>query len=99
MTDDIYTEKLGRFKEDENPEVILLIADDPDLIKIIIAWTNTAVRKTERPTKFCADSSHEVWEWLWKNAKYSRTEVIEKSGVSGYGFDAKFQILVGNRVI
>ena len=26
MMDEIYTEKLGRFKEDENPEVILLIA-------------------------------------------------------------------------
>ena len=65
MTDDIYTENLSRFKDDERPEAVLVIADDPDLIKIIIAWTNTAVARSERLTKLRGDSNHEIWEWLW----------------------------------
>ena len=35
---DLYAEKLELFKQKETPEVVLLIADAPELTKIIVAW-------------------------------------------------------------
>ena len=47
MTEDIFAKKLEWFKENEKPEVVLCIADDSGLIKIIIAWTNTTVMQNK----------------------------------------------------
>lgn len=99
MSDDIFAEGLAKFKHKENPEVILLVADDADLIRIIVAWPNTAVRKSRRPTRLRSDCEHEIWEWLWKNTKFSRAELLWKSGISEHGFGRKLETLIGNRVL
>ena len=99
MSDDLYAEKPSHFKENEKPEVVLLIGDDLDLIKIIVAWTNTTVTPAEKFSPLRADSESEVWEWLWKNAVYSRDELTAKSALSEYGFDKKMRPLIGNRVL
>ena len=99
MSEDLYAEKLAHFKENEKPEVVLLIADDLDLIKIIVAWTNTTVERAEKLSPLRGDSESEVWEWLWKNAVYSREELIAKSALSEYGFEKKMTPLIGNRVL
>lgn len=99
MTADPYAEKLAHFKENEKPEVVLLIADDLDLIKIVVAWTNITVTRAEELSPVRADSESEVWEWLWKNATYSREELAGKSALSEYGFDKKMRPLIGNRVL
>ena len=33
MAEDIFTEKLAYFKQNEKPEVVLLVADNPEFIK------------------------------------------------------------------
>lgn len=101
MTEDLYLEKLSRFKQNEKPEAVLLVVDNPELIKIIVAWTNLEVRRAEKLTELRGESDNEVWEWLWKNAKYSRTELIEKIGVSfsESGLESKMKPLMGNRVL
>jgi len=99
LSEDLYAEKLAHFKENEKPEVVLLIADDLDLIKIIVAWTNTTVERAEKLSPLRGDSESEVWEWLWKNAVYSREELIAKSALSEYGFEKKMTPLIGNRVL
>lgn len=99
MSDDLYAEKLAHFKENEKPEVVLLIADEPELIKVIVAWTNTAVTRAEKLSPLHGDSESEVWEWLWKNATYSREELAAKSALTEYGFDKKMAPLIGNRVL
>jgi hypothetical protein len=96
---DEYADKLAHFKENEKPEVVLLIADDLDLIKIIVAWTNTTVTRAEKLSPLRGDSQSEVWEWLWKNAVYSRDELAAKSALTEYGFDKKMRPLIGNRVL
>ncbi len=48
MSEDVYVEKLAHFKENEKPEAVLLVADDPRLIKIGVAWTNTKITRTGR---------------------------------------------------
>lgn len=99
MSKDVYAEKLAHFKENEKPEVVLLIADDLDLIKIIVAWTNTTVVHAEKLSPLHGDSESEVWDWLWKNAVYSREELAAKSALSEYGFEKKMRPLIGNRVL
>lgn len=99
MSANLYAEKLAHFKENEKPEVVLLIADDLDLIKIVVAWTNTTVTTAEKLNALRGESDSDVWDWLWKNAVYSREELIAKSALSEYGFEKKMRPLVGNRVL
>jgi len=95
----LFTETLAHFKRNEKPEVVLLIADNPELIRITVAWTNTAVTRlinTEQPGDF---SDAEFWDWLWKHARYAPEELFLKSSISKYGFEYKMQMLIGNRVL
>ena len=56
MNNNLYTEKLAWFKQNERPEVVLLLANNPDLIKIVVAWTNLDVRRADTTTGFTDDS-------------------------------------------
>ena len=71
MKEDLYAEKLAWFKQNERPEAVLLVADNPERIKLAVAWSNLDVRRAERLTELRGDSENEVWEWLWKNTRYS----------------------------
>ena len=99
MNEDFYGRKLEYFKDNEQPEVVLLIADEPSLINIVVAWTNTKVMRAKKLAPLRGDSESEVWEWLWKNSIYSRQELISKSALSEHGFDRKMTPLIGNRVL
>ena len=99
MAETIFAERLAEFKSSENPEVVLLIADDPDLIRLCIAWTNTAVKAKAKQTALKDDSTHGTWQWLWDNADYDRRELIAKSGVNAHGFDGRMEVLAGNRIL
>jgi len=98
MNTNTYTERIEQFKGNEAPEVVLLIADDRDLTRIMVAWMSTAVRRSKKPVKLRGESEHDVWEWLWKNAMYSRAELVAKSAVL-HGFERKLDTLIGNRII
>ena len=56
--DDLYSCKLGWFKENEKPEEVLLVADDPELVKVIVAWSNT-VTKCAEPTSALVEDSED----------------------------------------
>jgi hypothetical protein len=99
MNGEDYAEKLKRFKENERPEAVLRIADDPELTNIVIAWANTTVKTRKAPTRLRSDSEADIWEWLWSNAEYSRLDLIARAGVSEYTFDKRFAVLVGNRIL
>lgn len=101
MTDDLYSKKLARFKQNEKPETLLVVADHPERIRIVVAWTNLDVRRSEKPTKLRGESDGEVWEWLWENARYSRMELMQRIGISlsESALEAKLNPLIGNRVL
>ena len=101
MNEDLYTEKLAWFKQNEKPEAVLLVADNPERIKLVVAWSNLDVRRAERLTELRGESENEVWEWLWENTKYSRAELKEKIGVplSELSLGIKMRPLIGNRVL
>jgi len=101
MTEDLFAEKLNWFKQNEKPEVVLVIADNPELIKIVVAWTNLEVKHSEELSIPIGESENEVWEWLWENARFSLTEFKIKAGVS-YSesiLENKIRQLIGNRVL
>jgi hypothetical protein len=81
MSDDLYAEKLAWFKQNERPEVVLLIADNPELARIVVAWTTLKVSRGQKLTALSGDSESEVWEWLWRNARYSQAELMDKFGI------------------
>ena len=101
MDDDLYIEKLAWFKQNEKPEVVLVVADNPELIKIIIAWTSLGVTRAEKLTELKGDTENEVWEWLWENTKFSLVEFKEKIGIpfSELALENKLKPLIGNRVL
>jgi hypothetical protein len=100
MNENSYIEKLNWFKQNEKPETMLLVADNPDRIKLIIAWTNTSVGQTETISDFDGKSDNEIWDWLWENVTYSKSELKEKADVaSEIVLENKMKPLIGNRVI
>ncbi len=99
MNTDVFAEKLARFKQNEKPEAVLLVAGNPEPIRLIVAWTNTGVTGTERTKRPSGLSETEVWTWLWEHTQYSTEELFLKSSLPRYGFDHKMQLLIGNRVL
>jgi hypothetical protein len=81
MSENAFTERLAYFKQNEKPEVVLLIADNPDFIKIIVAWSMLDIKWEEKAAGLPGDSEKEVWEWLWKNARFSLAELKEKADI------------------
>lgn len=101
MDEDLFTEKLAWFKQNEKPEAVLLIADNPELIKIIVAWTSLDIRRSDKLTKLADETESQVWEWLWGNARFSRAELKAKIGVpfSEIALENKLRPLISNRII
>ncbi len=101
MKEDLYSAKLAWFKENESPEAVLVVADDPERIKIVVAWTNLDIRRTGKLTELRGESESEIWEWLWENARYSLKELIDKIGISfsTSGLESKLRPLIGNRIL
>ncbi|MGD0856440.1 MAG: hypothetical protein ABSA18_11620 [Dehalococcoidia bacterium] len=101
MDNNLYAEKLRWFKLNEKPESVLLIADNPELIKITIAWTNLEVRTATKLTELVGESENEIWEWLWKNTMFSLTELRLKADVPYLEsvLEGKMRPLIGNRIL
>ena len=99
MEDDLFAERLRRFKHNENPEAVLLVADDPEFTKIIVAWTNLEVRPAERLTHLPGETESEVWEWLWANISYCLDGLAERSCLAAPLVERKLKPLIGNRVL
>jgi hypothetical protein len=101
MPETVFSEKLAYVKQNEKPEVVLLVADNPDLIKIIVTWASLEVKQAEVFTELSGDSEKEIWEWLWQNTKFSFVELKEKADISvaDYVLEKKMRPLIGNRII
>ena len=101
ISETIFAEKLAYFKQNEKPEVVLLIADNPELIKIIITWTSIDMKCAAESTQPSSDSEKEAWEWLWQNTKFSLNELKEKADIpfAISILEMKMKPLIGNRIL
>jgi len=98
---DTRAQYLARFKQNERPEAVLVVADEPERIRIAIAWTNLDVRFADTVTKKSGESDSEIWNWLWDNTRYSLQELMARVGVnlSEATFRKRLEPLIGNRVL
>ena len=99
MGKSVYDRELTRFKRSEQPEVVLLVANDKDYISIVVAWTNSPIRRKRRLTKHRGTSASDTWEWLWENAQYSKDDLMARSEVPPKRFESKLTALIANRVL
>jgi len=99
MDEDSYAQELARLKRNENPEAVLLVADDSDFMKIIVAWVSLDVRKVEQPSPPTGESHRDVWDWLWANSRYSLADIAEMSGLTAPLVERKLKPLIRNRVL
>jgi hypothetical protein len=100
MSESVYIEKLNWFKQNEKPETVLLIADNPDRIKLVIAWTNSNIKQSRNLTTLDGESENNIWDWLWENTNYSKTELKVKSDIpSEIVLENRMRPLIGNRII
>ena len=98
---DLFNEKLSYFKQNEKPETVLLVSNDFDRIRIIIAWTNMQIRRVEKLTELKSESENDVWEWLWENVDYSKEMLVAKVGttLSVSALEIRLKPLIGNRIL
>ena len=101
MIDKSYSETLDRFKQNEKPEVVLILAENPDLIKIVVAWTNLEVRRIDGIKECTGELETEAWDWLWKNVVYDLKVLRETIGksISETVLETKMKRLISNRVV
>ncbi|SHL39759.1 hypothetical protein SAMN02745216_05127 [Desulfatibacillum alkenivorans DSM 16219] len=99
MGNQLYFQRLASFKEREKPEGVLLIADEPQLIRLSVAWTNILTEAAEQLTGLDDDSECGVWNWLWENTIFSKEDLISKSGAFRSSFDGHMRTLIGNRIL
>jgi len=99
MRKNLFVEKLQLFKTNEKPETVLLISDSPHLAKIVIAWTNTPVKRAKTLSRLVGSSELDAWQWLWKNAVYSREDLIERIPSADQTIEKKINALIANRVL
>jgi len=101
IMENLFTEKLAWFKQNEKPETVLLIADNYEFVKIIIAWSNLDVKPAGKLTELMGESENELWEWLWENSGFSLTELKTKASVpySESVLEQKMKSLIGNRIL
>ncbi len=101
MAGDVFAEKLAYFKQNEKPEVVLLVADNSEFIKIIVTWPILDITWEEKAIGLPGDSEKEVWDWLWKNTRFSLAELKEKADIpfAEWVLKKKMRPLIGNRVI
>jgi hypothetical protein len=101
MCENIFNDCLTRFKINEKPEALLLIADNPEYIKLVIAWTNLNIKYRNNLTDIKGESEKNTWDWLWENVEFSKKELIDILGthLTELALDSKLKPLIGNRVI
>jgi len=94
-----FEEALDRFKQQEQPQAVLLVASHKEYVNIAAAWLQCDVRTARSLTKATAGSEADTWSWLWANVCFSRDKLMEKSGVSDKRFADRLNTLIANRVL
>ncbi len=94
-----FEDALDGFKQEEQPEAVLLVASHKDYVNIASAWMHVSVRRRRRLTKAAGTSEADEWDWLWENAQFSIESLRERSGVPEKRFQDRLDTLIANRVI
>jgi len=99
MKRDVWLRRLKEFKEREEPEAVLMVAGDPELMRIVVAWTQTTVARARRLTRLPGASEVDGWVWLWENARFDREELLARIPNGRAKTQVNLDALIANRVL
>jgi hypothetical protein len=71
-----------RIAEEHGIGLVICACNNPDLVKIVVAWTSLDMKRGDILSGLPAGSESEAWEWLWENMTYNLKELKEKIGIS-----------------
>lgn len=89
---------LSDFKEKENPEAILVVGEDPWMIRLTLAWPNVLLG-SKKPSVLFSKQWNDVerWNWLWENVNFAKKDVYAVVGRTR--LDTKLRSLIANRIL
>ena len=99
MRNDTWSRRLNEFKRSEQPGAVLLVANSPELMRILVAWTQTDIARATRITASPNASEEESWTWLWKNVQYDREKFLARIPNGNKRTPANLDALIASRVL
>ena len=95
-----FQEALNKYKRNEKPESILLVAQDRHLLRLLAVWDETRIERRRRLSPFPEGGDDETrWKWLWKNVSYSVEELASLTDLATGVVEKKVGVLIGNRLV
>jgi hypothetical protein len=96
---DCFETVLDEFKANESPEAVLVVGDDPNLVKVVLAWPNVPVWHVEEAPAFSENwSDIGRWNWLWRCVQYRKWD-LENAVGSTHNLDKNVKMLIANRIL
>ena len=94
-----WNEALAAFKQEENPEVVLMVAGQAELMRIVIAWENVAVTRLRCMSNLNGQHEDEIWSWLWENTRFDRAALLRRIPNSNARTGKNLDALIACRVL
>jgi len=93
-----FGEVLAYFKNNEEAENIVPLADDSDLMNGLVAWKSVVITlKKADECPYMDDASK--WKWLWEHVQFNEQEFGIVAGVKGQDVGRLIDRLIGLRLI
>ena len=94
----VFDDLILAFREEEEPEPVLLLADRIVLAQLAAAWPRISVHRD--PVREPAPSNPTAsWEWLWNQVTYSSAALAAMSGLSEESVKRQMPTLIANRLV
>lgn len=89
---------LSRFKENEEPENIVAIIDDDEMLKGLVAWKSVVVKY--KAAGECQEKEEAAqWNWMWDYVEFDLAAFGVVAGAKGQDVGGLFRRLKGLRLI
>lgn len=96
---DLFENVIADFKASESPESVLVVGDDKDRIKLVLAWPNVPINRSEVLPKFDERwGMIDKWQWLWQCVRYRKWDLENAVGTL-HNLDKLLTVLISNRII
>lgn len=94
MNRDKFLKEIEKFKQADDVNKIIIVADDIPAVKILLFISNIDF-------DFIADNdiTDTDWDSLWKCVKYDKTKLYKISSYNSTTVDRYINILTGNKII
>lgn len=91
---------LGLFREQEEPEQVIVLTDDSRLQKLIATWP-MVVLETREPDRVqpANGSVATTWSWLWSHREVDIEDLARKLGESPTRLRQTLDVARGNRLV